>query len=194
MEAALNQMSASEVRKLCEQDARQLLLTTDVQLRQAERAEAARLRRATIMHARESRCEMANRRNEDTARRMQQKRWVEECERAAESYKERQDSESQTMLRQIYRGMVKKLHAWRRAERQEAKDNVSRMRDDAKNYIKSLQAAFEDRVKLMSERTFVGRKDSGVRERAHRQQGSTFRRMYENDHQKAQLIFSLLTI
>lgn len=182
MEKALGMKSDSEVRKLCEQDARQLLLTTEIQIKQAERAEAARLRRATIMHAREIRCEMENRKCEERTKRMMQQRWMDECERAATSYKERQGSEQQTMLRQVYRGLLKKLFAWRRAEKSEAQDNVSKMRDDAKKNILSLQALFEDRVKLLQEQTSTRRQNTIIYERAQRQQGSRYKRMYEGDH------------
>ena len=184
IDAVLRGSSDAEVRKMCEQDARKLLLTTEAQIRQSERAEAARLRKATLMHARESKCEIANRKCEETKARMQQQRWLEECERAAEAYKQRQESEGHTMLRQIYRGLLQKLGAWRRSEKQEAKDNVARMRDDAKNYILSLQAHFEDRVKLLQEQSGNKRRDAGIHTRAQRKQGTQYKRMYENDNQQ----------
>lgn len=175
-------LTADKIRRLCEQDARQLLLTTEVQIQQSERTEAARVRRETQLSARESRCGAANRKTEEVARMMRQKRWIEECIRSADSYKLRQNNEEHTMLRKIYRGLMQKLHSWRRAERQEAKENVSRMRDEAKSYIQSLQVLFEDRVRLLKEQTHIRKRDNGVHEHAQRSMGAKLKHAYANDH------------
>lgn len=184
IDAVLCKFSPEKVRKMCEKDARQLLLTTEAQIKQNERAEAARLRRDNTIQAREVRCGNANRKREEVTKRMQQIRWLEECHRAADAYKLRQDNEEHTMLRQIYRGLLQKLFAWRRAERQEAKENVKRMGDDAMNYIKSLQVLFEDRVKILREKTTSQKNDSGIHERAQRRLGTELKRAYASDNQK----------
>ena len=182
MEAALS-FSPAKVRKLCEKDARQLLLTTETQIKQNERTEAARFRRNNLLLARESRCETSNKRRDEVTKRVQQQRWLEDSDREANSYKLRQNHEEQTMLRQIYKGLLQKLHAWRRAERQEAKDNVTRMRDDAKKYIQSLQVLFEDRLKIIREQTSQRRTDLDIFEHAQRSHGSKMRRSFDGENQ-----------
>lgn len=175
-------LTADKVRRLCEQDARQLLLTTEVQIQQSERTEAARIRRESHMHVRESQCGTANRKSEEVAKMMRQKRWIEDCIRAADAYKLRQNNEEHTMLRQIYRGLLQKLFVWRRTERQEARENVTRMRDEAKSYIQSLQVLFEDRVKLLKEQNSSRRHGHDVHERAQRSMGTKLKHAYANDH------------
>jgi hypothetical protein len=161
-------MSSDMVQKLCEEDARQLLLSTEAQIFQEERIEAARRRREDRKFKQEKRLNAENKRKMTVTREMQQKRWNETAEREKEAFAQRQASEEHAMLRQIYTGLLNKLHTWRRSERQEAKERVCRMRDEARTHIQNLQNLFEDRTKLLNEQNKKTRQDEAVQERSHR--------------------------
>lgn len=55
------------------------------------------------------------------------------------------------LYQQIYKGLLKRMHDSKVDTEAEARRRVSEMRDEAKNHIKSLQAVFEDRIKLLKE-------------------------------------------
>jgi len=174
----LQSLSAERVRRLCEEDARQLMLSTEVQLQQEQRIEEARFRREKARQVREGKLGQANRRRIEISEKVQQARWIEDSMRASDSHKKRQSSEEQTMLRQIYRGLLSKLHAWRREERQEARERVGRMRDEAKDHIESLQVLFEDRVRLLQEESNKARKAEEDHARAHKRMGTDLLHSY----------------
>ena len=165
-------MSADMVQKLCEEDARQLLLSTEAHMFQEERVEAARRRRENKRSKDEMRLNAENKRKMAISRDMQQKRWNEDAKREYEAHEKRQASEEHAMLRQIYTGLLNKLHSWRRSERQEAKERVCRMRDEARSHIQALQTLFEDRVALLHEQNAATRQNEAIHERSHRRMGS----------------------
>lgn len=179
-------MSADMVQKLCEEDARQMLLSTEAQIFQDERLEEARRRREDRKFKMEKRLNAENRRKMAVTRNMQHKRWNEDAQREQNAHSQRQASEEHAMLRQIYTGLLNKLHTWRRSERQEARERVCRMRDEAKSHIQALQNLFEDRTALLKEQTEETRKDNAVHERSHRRMGTDLLQCY-NGRQKRTL-------
>jgi len=179
-------MSANMVQKLCEEDARQMLLSTEAQIFQDERLEEARRRREDRRFKMEKRLNAENRRKMAVSRNMQDKRWNEEAQREQSAHSQRQASEEHAMLRQIYTGLLNKLHTWRRSERQEARERVCRMRDEAKSHIQALQSLFEDRVSLLKEQNTEMRKDDRVHETSQRHMGSDLLQCY-NGRQKRTL-------
>ena len=94
-------MSAASARLLCDQEARQLLSSSEAQIKQEEKIERARRLREKFHVARESRCGSANRRRAETSSKMQQQRWEEEGRREDVAFKQRRSSEEQAMLRQV---------------------------------------------------------------------------------------------
>ncbi len=70
------------------------------------------------------------------------------------------------MLRKIYGGMLNELHMWRRAERQDVRERVNRMRDDAKNNVQQLQNLFEDRRALLKEQNANSSRDDNIYRRS----------------------------
>jgi len=179
-------MSADMVQKLCEEDARQMLLSTEAQIFQDERLEEARRRREDRRFKMEKHLNAENRRKMAVTRNMQHKRWNEDAQREQSAYAQRQASEEHAMLRQIYTGLLNKLHTWRRSERQEARERVCRMRDEAKSHIQALQNLFEDRVSLLKEQNTEMRKDDRVHETSHRHMDTDLLQCY-NGRQKRTL-------
>ena len=165
-------MSADMVQKLCEEDARQLLLSTEAQIYQEQRIEDARRRKHERTSENVRRLNEKNKRKMEVSRDMQQKRWNDSARREQEAFAQRQSSEEHAMLRQIYTGLLNKLHSWRRSERQEARERVCRMRDEARSHIQALQTLFEDRVALLREQNDLSRKDEEIHERSHRRMGT----------------------
>ncbi len=79
-----NQMlttSADKIQKLCEEDARQIMLTTEARINQEERIEAAKRRRDDRRMKQERRLNMENKRKKAISHKMQQARWLEENQR-----------------------------------------------------------------------------------------------------------------
>ncbi len=179
-------LSTDMVQKLCEEDARQMLLSTEAHMFQEERLEEARRRREDGRFKEERRLNAENRRRLSVTRGMQQKRWQEDAQREQNAHSQRQASEEHAMLRQIYTGLLNKLHTWRRSERQEARERVCRMRDEAKSHVQALQTLFEDRVALLRQQNTDTRKDDVVHERSHRRMGTDLLRSY-NGRQKRTL-------
>lgn len=175
--------STSRVKELVEEDARQLLLRTEAQIHQSERIEAARRRRDQQRSNIERKLNAENRRKAAVTTKVQQRRWLEEAIRQGDSFELRQSSEEHAMLRKIYQGLLNKLHVWRRAERQEAREKVGRMRGEARGRIEALQNLFEDRLKLLAEQNTANRRDEELHRRAHRRMDTDLLRSY-NGRQK----------
>jgi hypothetical protein len=175
--------SNGRVKELVEEDARQLLLRTEAQIHQSERIEAARRRRDQQRNNIERRLNAENKRKASIATKVQQRRWLEEAIRQGDSFELRQSSEEHAMLRKIYQGLLNKLHVWRRAERQEAREKVGRMRGEARGRIEALQNLFEDRLKLLAEQNNANRRDEDTHRRAHRRMDTDLLRSY-NGRQK----------
>jgi hypothetical protein len=179
-------MPADQVQKKCIEDARQLLLSTEAQIYQSERQEAARRRRDDFNNRVEQRLQAENKRKMLVSRKMQQRKWDEEAQREEEAHAQRSASEEHIMLRRIFSGLLNKLHTWRRSERQEAREKVCRMRDEAKSHIEALQKLFEDRVTLLREKTAETRKDEATHARSHRRMSTDLLRSY-NGRKKREL-------
>jgi hypothetical protein len=179
-------LPADQVQKKCIEDARQLLLSTEAQIYQSERQEAARRRREDAHRGVEQRLNEENKRKMLVSRKMQQKKWDEAAQRETEAHAQRAASEENTMLRRIFSGLLNKLHTWRRSERQEARERVCRMRDDAKSHIEALQRLFENRVALLQESTSEARRDEDIHARSHRRMSTDLLRSY-NGRKKREL-------
>ena len=158
--------------------------STEAKIHQEGRIDSARRRRDEQRMKQESRLGRENKRKKAIARQMQQARWLEENQRESQAHAVRQSSEEHAMLRKIYGGLLSKLHTWRRAERQEARERVNRMRDDAKNNVEQLQNLFDDRLNLLKEQNANSTRDDNIYKRSHIQVDSDLLQSYSSRQKK----------
>jgi hypothetical protein len=152
-------ITQEDLQRICDDDARQFLKSSENRYLQEKKIEAARKRRENFRRSRERECHAANKRKAEISRSTIQKKWIDDRLRDEDSFKMRQSSEEHVLLRKIYRGLLTKMHEWRIDEHTEVRDKVNMIRDEAKNHIKSLQTLFEDRVRLLREQDTRNKKN-----------------------------------
>jgi hypothetical protein len=179
-----NNPRMKDIKKLVAQDARQVLYNAEKRLKQDEKIEFARKRRELLKKTKEAELSAGNKRRAEISERAMQKRWMKETEREDESFKLRRSSEEHVMLRKIYRGLIHKMHEWKVIEHEEVRDKVNTMREEAREHIKSLQALFEDRIKVLKEKEIEILKDSEIEHNATKSMGTSLKHTFIGQKEK----------
>ena len=113
--------------------------------------EAAKLRRDKFNNAKGRKAGAKNTAAFMTSKKALQKRWTEDTTREKKAFIARRSNEEQVMLRKVYKGLLKRMRDIKVDDDIEYRNRLSQMRQDAKNHIKSLQAVFEDRMRVLKE-------------------------------------------
>jgi hypothetical protein len=132
-------------------EAEGILRSSEVMLAQQQRLEAARRRREDMLKSREIQFGDYNKRKEGVSYSAMQKRFLVDSNNEKKAFYLRRSNEEHVMLRKIYKGLLNKMHEWRVDKHEEMRSRVSSMREEARRHIQSLQALFEDRVRVLRE-------------------------------------------
>ena len=194
------ELMTDEFHRIHKIDIKKLMNKGHFMLQQEEKLEGARKRREKLRAEKGRYYSAANQKRADVSSRSMQQRWIEDRLRDEKSYKLKRSSEEHVMLRKIYKGLLHKMHEWKLDEAIEIREKVDMTKNEVMSHIKSLQAIFEDRVRILNEHSLECQNDEIREIETHKRMGSELRKAfsarydnYINDqknvlHQKRQKI------
>lgn len=111
----------------------------------------AALHRARLNRKRESLYSASNKAKAEKSKKALQSRKVEELKKQEKSHVLQRSSEEHVMLRKIYKGLLSKMHEWKREETRETAERLRQLKAEAELQWRSLDSLFHERVKLLRE-------------------------------------------
>jgi hypothetical protein len=173
---------ADEFHRLHKIDLKKLMHKGHFMVQQEEKLDAARRRREKIRTEKGRHYSAANQKRAEVSSRTMQQRWVDDRLRDEKSYKLKRSSEEHVMLRKIYKGLLHKMHEWKLDEAIEMRERVDMTKNEVMSHIKSLQAIFEDRVRLLNEHSAECQNDESREIETHKRMGSELRKAFAARH------------
>ena len=176
------ELMADEFHRLHKIDIKKLMHKGNFMLQQEEKLDAARRRREKIRAEKGRYYSAANQKRAEVSSRSLQQRWMDDRIRDEKSYKLKRSSEEHVMLRKIYKGLLHKMHEWKLDEAIEIRERVDMTKNEVMSHIKSLQAIFEDRVRLLNEHSLDCQNDESREIETHKKMGSELRKAFSARH------------
>lgn len=173
------ELMTDEFHRLHKIDIKKLMHKGHFMLQQEEKLEGARKRREKLRAENGRYYSAANQKRADVSSRSMQQRWIEDRQRDEKSYKLKRSSEEHVMLRKIYKGLLHKMHEWKLDEAIEIREKVDMTKNEVMSHIKSLQAIFEDRVRILNEHSLECQNDEIREIETHKRMGSELRKAFE---------------
>jgi hypothetical protein len=123
-----------------------------VKLFELERKQvSAEKRRSRIRKVRQTMFTASNQRKAAVSQSTLQARKTEELRKLEKSYLLRKSTDEHVMLRNVYKGLLKKMHVWKAEDLRDSKEKLKQLQSDAEAHRKSIDNLFQDRMKILKE-------------------------------------------